>query len=196
MSQILVSYSTILRASGAAAAQALVQCLHSQWFHWRRGGGGPEPARKREKGGLWSPSGRTPQKGWWRLLDNQIVRLQPSTHKFHHITVLVSSISPHFFVAPWPLPLTHHQVLSLLSCNVHWPGALLIEWVSLLLFLCQDLLADGSDLDARWGRCAFEMASYRRWTTWDIYIYHGISACPICNMYTLDQNPLRWICWD
>ena len=55
--------------------------------------------------------------------------------------------------------MAHHQVLSLLSCNVHWPGALLIEWVSLLLFLCQDLLADGSDLDARWGRCAFEMAS-------------------------------------
>ena len=53
-----------------------------------------------------------------------------------------------------------HQVLSLLSCNVHWPGALLIEWVSLLLFLCQDLLADGSDADA-WWRCAVDMASYR-----------------------------------
>lgn len=39
------------------------------------------------------------------------------------------------------------EVLSVLHCDVHWDGVLLIEWVSCCLFLCQELLAKPSDLD-------------------------------------------------
>ncbi|CAK9028968.1 unnamed protein product [Durusdinium trenchii] len=38
------------------------------------------------------------------------------------------------------------EVLTALECNVHLEGVLLIEWVSLLLFLCQELLADPEDM--------------------------------------------------
>ena len=103
MSQILVSYSTILRASGAAAAQALVQCLHSQWFHWRRGGGGPEPARKR--GGFGVLQAGPPKKDDGAYLRTGFSGCNHQPTNFILYTVLVSSISRHFFVAPWPPPL-------------------------------------------------------------------------------------------
>ncbi|CAE7375393.1 unnamed protein product [Symbiodinium natans] len=38
------------------------------------------------------------------------------------------------------------DVLRVLDCNVHWDGALLAEWVPLLLFLCEDLLLEASDM--------------------------------------------------
>ena len=46
------------------------------------------------------------------------------------------------------------HVLNVLGCTVHWDGVLLAEWVGLLLFLCEDLLMDASDMKKMVGPAA------------------------------------------